>query len=252
MFTDSHCHLDEFENPEEIASNAKKEGVKRIIACSVDLKSMQKSKKLSKIDGIFPCFGIHPANALKMNNAEIEKAFEFIEKNKKICYGIGETGLDFKYAETPEQKLKQIELFKRQIELAKKLNLPIIVHSRMARKECIELLENSKIEKVLLHWFSSGENLLKKAFEKNYFISIGPSVLFNGYLSDFVKKSPLQNLLLETDSPVEFAGEKALPQWIPKIAEKISQIKEIDLKEIELNCEKNAEKLFNFKQCKSI
>jgi len=238
--------LYEFENPVEIVSAAKKENVQKIVSCAVGMESMRKSMDFSEIEGVFNCFGVHPANCLSMNEMEIEKALEFIESNSKKCIGIGEIGLDFKYAQSFGQKEKQISLFKKQIALSEKLDLPIVVHSRMARKECVELLLENNAEKVLLHWFSGSKSLLEKIVEKNFFISVGPSVMFNGFSNDFVREIPLQNLLLETDSPVMFSGKKSFPQWIPKVAEKVAELKKVSIGEIEKETFKNAQNLFGF------
>lgn len=248
MLIDSHCHLSEIENPVEAVLNAKKSGVEKIISCSTGLKSMHENIELQKTSGVFACLGIHPSNCLQLNETEIIEALEFIELNAKNCIGIGETGLDFRNAVTKVQQLKQIELFERQIALSKKFSLPLTVHSRASRNECIELLEQNNAKNVLMHWFYGNRSQLEKVLELDYFVSIGPSVLSNDFLKDFAKTVPLQNLLLETDSPVEFNGKKALPQWIPLVAQKLAEIKELDFDEICKTTSSNAEKLFNFEK----
>lgn len=246
MFVDSHCHLHDFENPAETASNAGKAGVGKIVSCSVDLNSMKKSIFLQKIGGTMLCFGIHPANCLFLPQKEIAEAFEFMESNPKNFAGVGETGLDFKYAQTPEQKQTQTFLFSKHIDFSLEKKLPIVVHSRMARQECVDLLVEKNCSNVLLHWFSCGPKLLELVLEKNFYISVGPSILFRDFSRDFVKKIPLENLLLETDAPVKFSGANSLPEWIPKIAEKTAELKETSVSEIESQTFKNAKKLFKF------
>lgn len=245
MLADSHCHLNEFSNVEEQVERAVEAGVLQIVSNSVDLKSMRENLALSgQFKEVRCAFGLHPSNVLQMGHKKAELALEFIEENAKNCIAVGEIGLDFKYAEIEFQRKKQTEFFIKQIELAKGFNKPSIVHSRMARKECVELLEKSGAEKVLLHWFLSGEKLLRKAIDLEYFISVGPSVLFNEHVCRFLEKIPLECLLLETDAPVSYNGKRAEPCWIKEVAEKVASILELELNEVKKQTSKNFSKLF--------
>lgn len=245
MLADSHCHLNEFKNVAEQVKKAANAGVLQIVSNSVDLESMQENLKIAKSFKEVQCaLGLHPSNVLRMSSEEIEQALAFMEKNAVKCIAIGETGLDFKHAETEPQRAKQRELFTKQIELAKELDKPVIVHSRMARAECVKLLAEYNAEKVLMHWFVASDKLLQKVNELGYFISVGPSILFNGHICRFLEKVPIENLLLETDAPVSYNGKRAEPFWIKSVAEKVASVLQISLEEVEERTSKNFSKLF--------
>ncbi len=249
MFVDIHCHLDAVKNASEKIALAEKENVSLIVSNSVDIKSMEKNISLSKRFPIVKvALGIHPSEALSMNEKEIEKAFSFMEKNLKKAIAVGETGLDFKHAVTEKQRELQRELFKRHISLALEFNKPVIVHSRNAKKECINILSEMNAEKILLHWFLGSKKLLFEAIENDWLYSIGPSVFENPAVQKFALLSPLKNMALETDSPVLFNGKPAEPQWIPRIAKKIAKLKKIPLKKVETVTTNNAFRLLGLQQ----
>ncbi|MEM4598760.1 MAG: TatD family hydrolase [Candidatus Diapherotrites archaeon] len=244
MLADIHCHLDEFQNPEEQIRKAKKTGVFLILSNSVDLKSMQKNLAISKKFDIVRCaLGIHPNEINKMAQKDIDSAFAFVEENIASCSAIGETGLDFKYADE-QQKSKQVLALKRHIEIANSADMAILVHSRMAREECLEMLEKNDAKKVVLHWFVSGEKLLEKALSLGYYISIGPSVLFEKHVQEFAKLVPPQNMLFETDAPVEYNGKRAEPAWVKEVSKKVAEIKSIEHEKLCNTVEKNLKALF--------
>ncbi len=246
MFVDVHCHLEMNDNPEKVIKESYEYSVGKIVSSSVDLDSMKKNLLLSKkFLEIECCFGLHPSNILSMDSREIKASFKFIEQNLFFCKAVGEIGLDFKHAETRKQKNKQIELYKEQLFIAEKNLLPVVVHSRFAEKKSLEILSGFK-GKVLLHWFDGNKQALKNAVERNYFFSVGPAILFN---QDYLKKVlliPLNLLMLETDSPVEFKGKPARPFWVKKVAEKLAEEKQIRLHKLEKQTTKNARQFFSF------
>ena len=245
MFIDVHCHLEMFKEIDNLVSECVSNGTEKIVSSSVDLNSMKSNLEISKkFREIECCLGLHPSNVLLMKEKGIDSAIEFLKENLFFCRAIGEIGVDFKHAETDAQKEKQLKLYKKQLFIAEKNSLPVVVHSRFAEKKSLEIL--SKFNgKVLLHWFDGNKETFKKALQENYFFSVGPALIHN---PDYLKKVleiPLKNLLLETDSPVEFNGVKAKPFWVKKVAEKLSEEKKIPLKEIEEQTTKNAIKFFS-------
>lgn len=244
MLADVHCHLDEFTDPKEQIKKAELAGVDFILTNSVNLKSMQKNSELSKKFSSVKCaFGTHPNEIIKMSQKNIRDAIAFMEENVSLCSAIGETGLDLKYADE-QQKSKQMLAFKRHIEIANSVDMPIIVHSRMAREECLEMLEKNDAKKVVLHWFVCGEKQLEKALSLGYHISIGPSVIFEKHVQEFAKLVPPQNLLFETDAPVKYNGKEAEPAWVKEVSRKVAEIKGIEHEKLCNIVEKNLKKLF--------
>ena len=179
-----------------------------------------------------------------MTEKEINDSLVFLKQNISFCKAIGEIGVDFKHAKIQGQKEKQIELYKKQLLIAEEHSLPIVTHSRFAEKKSLEILSEFK-GKVLLHWFDGNKQSFFDGIERKYFFSVGPAVLFSQeYLAKAVS-IPLDFLMLETDSPVEFGGKKAKPFWVKKVAEKLAEEKQIPLKEIEEKTTKNAEEFFS-------
>ncbi|MFH1545197.1 MAG: TatD family hydrolase [archaeon] len=246
MLIDCHCHLNECSETEKAIERAKKNGVERIISASTDFESNKENLSLSrKFPGIvFPCFGIHPSNLLRMKEKEVADCFEFIKENPGKGVGIGEIGLDFKHAERKEERMLQEKIFLELIELGERKKLPLVVHSRYAGKRVLELLEEGNAERVLLHWFNGSVKEFEEGIKRNYFFSIGPSILSSKEYAEKVKEIPLENLMLETDSPVEFNGEKAEPSWIKEVGEKLAELKEVSMEEIENKTSENAFKFF--------
>lgn len=245
MFIDSHCHLDQMPEIKGIVERAVQAGVKKMVSASVDLQSCGKNLELAQeFREIFPALGIHPETVISANDASLNECLEFIEENSGKAIAFGETGLDFKYAENEFQKQRQVEFFRKHVALAKEFDKAIIVHSRRARKECLELLEQAGAEKVLMHWFYGNSKELAVIKDNGWFLSLGPSILDAMHAQEFALKAEPEQILLETDAPVEFNGLRSEPAWISKVAEKTAELKELDLKELEGITEKNAANLF--------
>ncbi len=241
MLIDSHCHLDEFSDIKEIIKKAKENRVEKILSNSVDLKSAKKHLKLKQIEQVEIALGLHPSNSVfGMKKEEIEKTLNFVEEKIDKASAVGEIGLDYKHGNTNDKRKTQKKVLKRQLLTALEYDKPVVIHSRRSHHDCFKALKEYSPKKVLMHWFYD-EKFLNKIVNRNYFVSVGPSVFTDKHVQNFAKKIPLKNLLLETDAPVKFNGEKAEPSWIKKVAEKVSELRGIELKELEKNCEKNFE-----------
>jgi TatD DNase family protein len=248
MFYDSHSHLDLMEKNDlsNALKQAKENNIAKIVSCSTSFPSNEKNLELARqYSQIMPAIGLYPLNAIELTETEIEKAFHFFNSQIKKASAIGEVGLDFKYSTKKEEQEKQQQIFTKFIQLAKKNNKPLIIHSRFAQKQALETLKENNAEKVLLHSFVDSEKLMKQASSMNYFISVGLSLLHNPLIQKNITSFPIENLLFETDSPVKFNNEQSAPKNITQIAEKISELKKTPLKEIEEKQQKNFKKLFN-------
>ncbi len=249
MFADAHCHLDSFESPGEVIERARSAGISLIVSNSVDLETMEKNLALaSRFPEVEAALGVHPSNALSMGREEIERALSFLKANANKIAAVGETGLDFKHASSAAEKEIQRGLFLRHISLASEYGKPVIVHSRMARRECIEILREQSAEKVLLHWFLCGEKTLSEVIGRKWFYSIGPSVLENAAVQKFAAAVPLEFLVLETDAPVRFSGRTSEPAWIPRVAKKIAELKGVPPEEVASITTENAFSLLGVQQ----
>ncbi|XP_039737128.1 deoxyribonuclease TATDN3 isoform X4 [Pteropus medius] len=209
---------------------------------------------------VLPCLGVHPIQGLSPEDQrsvtlkDLDKALPIIENYKDRLLAIGEVGLDFspRFAGTDEQKEEQRQVLIRQVQLAKRLNLPLNVHSRSAGRPTINLLNEQGADKVLLHAFDGRPSVAMEGVKAGYFFSIPPSIIRSGQLSlifkkqKLVKQLPLTSICLETDSPV-LGPEKQVrnePKNVSISAEYIAQVKGISVEEVIEVTTQNALKLF--------
>ena len=247
ILVDAHTHLDDkqFENDLfDVIERAKKVGVKEIVTNGINPSSNRKVLEIAKrFDVVKATLGIHPEDINKTNDQEVYAEIEFIKKNKNEIIGIGEVGLDFYWK--PFDEKKQKELFQRFIELSEKLKLPIMVHSRKAEVQVIEMLESSKA-KPLIHCFGGNMKLTKQVADNGWFISIPCNVVRDDHFQRVVKEINLSNLLTETDAPLlpPRKEERNEPSFVLEAVKKIAEIKGLDIEETANNVYMNYKKLF--------
>ncbi|MBI5553281.1 MAG: TatD family hydrolase [Candidatus Diapherotrites archaeon] len=248
MFADSHCHLFELPNLNEIVQNARTQNVQAMLSASTTPASNAQNLALrKKYPQIHACLGIHPSEIIRMNETEIATAKQFIEEHLHEAIAVGEVGLDFKDATTKPERDRQRELFAYFIELALTRQKPLIVHSRFSADETLRLLAEKNASRVLMHWFTGSKLHALQAIRQGYFVSAGSSLLFGSRSDETIAEIPSHQLLLETDTPVHFNHEMAEPAWIPRIAQRVSEIHQTTLKETETLTFNNALKLFGKK-----
>jgi len=257
-FIDAHIHLSDEEYDDiinEIISEAKNNNVVALVSNSMDLKTSVKSLKLAEKYPklVYAALGIHPWNTANVTEEDLAKTIEIISKEKEnkneALVAIGEIGLDYKYTKVWE---KQLKIFEEMLHLAEKLNLPVIIHSRGTTTQIVEMLPSFNLNKVLLHWFSRPISALKKAIEHNYYITEGPPTAYSNGIREVVRRTPLTNLLTETDGPVRyfkkpFNGKRTTPAFIPTVVEAIAEIKSLKVEEVADQIIKNFEEFFNVK-----
>lgn len=245
MLVDSHCHLDFFKDLKPVVKRALEIDVKMMISCATNLDSIKSHIKIQKqFKEIQVCLGVHPADLLRMKKEEITKAIKLVEENSINCVGIGEIGLDYKYAKSNEEKKLQEDVFRIQIRIALQNDLPIVVHSRFAEEKAMEVLKEEGAKRVLMHWFTNSVKSVKIAKENGFFMSAGPITLSSGEALKVAKFMPEELLLLETDAPVAYLGKQSEPNWIKKVLEKISLEKDIKKEILTKTTTKNAFRLF--------
>lgn len=210
MLIDTHCHLTDERLASQIGgvlSRAKEAGVTNIIAPSTSLEDARKVVEIAgRYDEVFGLVGVHPEkiSELRITNDELWAEIErMVVGNKKIV-GIGEIGLDFHFdPEKQDQKL-QLEIFRGQLRLAVKLNLPVAVHMRDAEEEMIKVIINSGTLPIgQFHCWAGSDKLLKLVLEKGFYVSFCGNITYKSAenLRQLIKSVPLGRLLLETDSP---------------------------------------------------
>ncbi len=249
---DSHCHLDHeplLSNLTNVIKRSKDVGIEKLLTISTSFESFSKVKELIKLDEmIYGTIGIHPHES-STNIISEKEIVENLKENSKII-GIGETGLDFYYNNS--EKEKQISSFREHIKASIKTNIPLIVHSREAEKETFEILNEYKNEhiKILMHCFTGSREFSDKLMTLNAYFSASGIITFKNSLDlqNTFKSIPLENILIETDSPflapVPKRGKKNEPSYIDFTATKLAEIKNIPKKELIQKTTNNFNKLF--------
>ncbi len=247
MFTDSHCHLykEYYDNLDEIISLAKDKGVNYFINNGCDKNSnIEVLNLINTYPNIYGALGIHPEYVLEYSNNDIK----FIEdnlNNKKVL-AIGEIGLDYHY--TKENKDEQIKLFSRQLSLAEKYNIPVIIHSRDATLDTINTLKKYQV-KGIIHSFSGSKETALEYIKMGFLLGVNGVITFkNANIKDVVKEIPLEKIVLETDSPYltpePFRGEKNNPSHIIDIANFVASLYNISLEDLRKITNNNLNNLF--------
>lgn len=256
MLIDTHTHLvdEKFPNWWEVISRARDAGVERFVVPTTSLNNLDEAiNKLKDVEGVFLLAGVHPeevATVVGMTEL-ISEMRERVVKNKKIV-GIGEIGLDFYYDKEKKTKIKQVELFKAQLELAIELNLPVAIHMREAEKECLEVFKSlASLPKGQFHCFAGGEEFLKEILAWGFYVSFAGNLTYKSAhtLRERLKEVPLNRLLVETDSPYlapePVRGTINEPGNVKILAEFISKELNCSFEQISQTTSQNAECLYS-------
>ena len=248
MFTDTHCHLstEDYEDIDKVVANAKENKIDRLIICGCDKNGIKEAVDIaSKYENIYLEVGYHPSEANITTEEDINELTEIIKTNPKVV-AVGEIGLDYHWDK--DNKDKQKELFKRQIEIAKEMNLPVVIHSRDAFQDTYDILKETNA-KGDIHCFSGNLDNAKMYINLGFVLGIGGVLTFkNTNLKETIKELDLNNIILETDSPYlspePFRGQKNEPKNVYYVAEEISRLKNISLEEVSKITEENIKRVF--------
>jgi len=247
---DSHVHLDEIEDVERAIYEAKQVGVVALVAVGQDYESNLKVLELSEKHKafVYPALGLHPWSLGDMSAAEIDLNLRLIEENVERTVAIGEIGLDYhKRVKVAVGKERQKEVFKAMLELARRDDKPVSVHSRYAWKDCFDLVKESKVRKAVFHWYTGFLGVLREIIAEGYFISATPAGEYHDEHKRAIKETPLENLLLETDSPVTYGREtryESHPSDIVRALGAVAQLKGLEKEIVAEQTTENAVRLF--------
>ncbi len=226
---DSHCHLTDraySSDLEEVIKRAKDAGVKYLLTVGLNRQDSVKSLKLChQFESIYCSLGVHPHDADKFTEADL-KEFNNLSQDSKVK-AIGETGLDFfrNYSKPENQE----RAFRAQIDLARELNLPLVIHIRDAYPQALKILKEKKYFRGVLHCYSGDEAFAKEAISLGFYISISGSITYDSKkLKSVVKQIPKERLLVETDAPylapIPYRGKRNEPAFIRFTLQTIAQI----------------------------
>ncbi len=258
MLVDTHAHLnfkDYKDDLKRVIKRSVKDGIKRIVCVSSNLEESEKgigiAEKYPEI--VFPAVGIHPHQTdpeIELFSEKQIKKLTRLASNKGVI-AIGECGLDFSPAPAGEKdrtKKEQLSLFQEQIRLAKRLKLPILVHTREAFKDTLQIIKEHKGLKGVFHCYSAGKKGIKKINELDFFFGLAGNFTYDQGLQNVAKQIPLDKILLETDcpflSPKPYRGLRNEPKNVKIIAKCLAQVKGVSFEKICQITTQNAKILF--------
>lgn len=256
MLVDSHCHLDypEFTDIGETVRRAEEAGVGAMLTIGTELSRfpgvLAVAESPQSQGKIYCTVGVHPHEAGKGDMVVLDELLRLAEHPKVV--GFGETGLDYFYDHSP--RAEQRESFRIHIEAARQMQLPLIVHTRDAEDDTLEILSDEMKKgdfPGLIHCFSASESFARQALEMGLYISISGIVTFKkaDELRDAIKNVPLERLLVETDAPylapVPFRGKPNEPAYTRYTAEKLTEIINVSFEELEQATTDNFYRLFS-------
>lgn len=252
MFIDTHVHLnaDQYEEDlQEVIDRALEAKVERMVVIGFDRKTIERTMQLiEQYDFVYGVIGWHPVDAIDCTQQDLEW-IEQLASHPKIV-GIGETGLDYYWDKSP--KNVQQELFRKQIQLAQKINLPIVIHNRDATGDVVQILREENAASVggVMHCFSGSVETARECIAMNFMISLGGPVTFkNARLpKEVATEIALEHLMIETDAPYlaphPHRGKRNEPAFVPLIAEEIARLKGLTIEEIAQATTANAKNFF--------
>ena len=250
---DSHCHLDHeslFKNIDDILKRSKDAGIEKLLTICTTLQSFNKIKFLvEKDEMIYGTYGIHPHEA-KNDKVNSDLIINEVKQNNKII-GIGETGLDFYYKHS--DKDDQIKSFEEHIKASVELNIPLIIHSRNAEDETLEIFNKFKKNKlkILMHCFTGSKKFAENLLPLGAYFSASGIITFKNSLElqETFKFIPLDKILIETDSPylapVPNRGKQNEPSFVKYTAQKLAEVKQISHLDLIKNTTSNFNTLFS-------
>lgn len=252
MLFDTHVHLnaDQYkEDLEEVINRALSEGISQMVVVGFDRPTIERAMELvEKYDFLYASVGWHPVDAIDMKDEDLLWIEELASHPKVVA--IGEMGLDYYWDKSPKDVQK--EVFRRQIQLAKRVKLPIIIHNRDATADIVEILKEEEAKEVggIMHCFSGSPETAKECVEMNFYISLGGPVTFKNAKKpkEVAEAIPLEKLLIETDCPYlaphPYRGKRNEPSYVKLVAEQIAEIKGISFEEVAEATTENAKKIF--------
>lgn len=218
---DTHAHLDEIQDLEGALARAREAGLQAIVAVGVDLASNEKVLHLANQfpQFVLPAIGLHP---WRLEGADLDANFHFIEKELPRCLALGEVGLDFAIR-TPTEK--QEEVFRALLALASREKKPVLLHARRAWGEALGILQSFGVEKAVFHWYSGPPDVLERVVEQGFSISATPAAAYSERHREAIRAVPLGQLLLETDCPEVYRGKRSEPKDILTALLSVGEVK---------------------------
>ena len=252
MIFDTHAHYDDRqydEDRETLIASLREEGIGGVVNIGADMASSERALELAhKYDFIYAAVGVHPSEVEELNDEAMDRLRVWSADER--CVAIGEIGLDYHWPDpAPEIQKKW---FVRQLELAREVKLPVVIHSRDAAKDTMDIMHSEHAEEIggVVHCFSYSKEIAKECVDMGFYIGVGGVVTFkNGRkLREVVEETPMEKILLETDcpylSPEPHRGERNSSLNLPYVVKEIANIKGISEEDVIRMTEENAKRMY--------
>ena len=252
MFIDTHVHLNAEqynEDLQDVIDRALEAGVSQIVVIGFDQKTIKRAIELAEeYDFIFAVVGWHPVDAIDCTDDDLKWIEELASHPKVVA--IGETGLDYHWDKSPKEIQQQI--FRKQIQLAQRVNLPLVIHNRDATEDVVRILQEEQAEKTggVMHCFGGSVEIAKTCIDMNFMISLGGPVTFKNAKKpkEVAKEIPLEWLMIETDAPYlaphPHRGKRNEPSLVPLVAEEIARLKGVSIEVVAQLTTENAKRFY--------
>lgn len=246
---DAHCHADfkVYNKDREEVMRRAHEKLRAIINSGASLGGNRRTLKLQEeYPGfLYASLGFHPHNAVKADSKIIDQAIDEIVDSIDNAVALGETGLDFHQIESEDHKKRQIDSFKRFIDLAVEYEKPLVIHARDAEGTALDMVKNTTIPQVIFHCYGGDAQTATAIVDEGYYLSLATIVSFSDHHQDLAREIPLSNMLTETDSPYlsPFKGRNE-PAFVEEVVKTVAQVKDIPPDEVGRVTQKNAEEVF--------
>jgi len=246
QLVDTHAHLEEMEDLDSAIERARQNGVVAIVAVGSNYESnnqvLEIAAKYSSL--VYPALGLHPWN-IEPGDSSTERNLQFIEDNIQKAVAIGEVGLDYKKDLIKKvSKDLQKEVLRSILAIAKRYNKAVTFHSRYAWRDSFNLVVESQVEKAVFHWFTGPINVVRDILSEGYFVSATLAAEYHDEHRRVIKEAPLENLMLETDSPVTYRGHRAEPADVVRSLNSVAELKGLPPDIIAAKTTENAKRLY--------
>ena len=257
MIFESHAHFDDEafdEDRDELLSDIKSHGIETIVNVAASLSSVESTLKLSHLyPHVYAAIGVHPSETLELNDENLDLLRQ--RMNDERCVAVGEIGLDYHFLDEypdPDKKTQKI-WFEKQLQLARELDKPVIIHSRDAAADTLEIMKKSEYSslKYDMHCYSYSKEMVKELNKLDCYYGIGGVITFKNAkkLIEALQEMPLNRIMLETDcpylAPTPHRGERNSSYYLPLVAQRIAELKELSYDDVvSITCE-NAKRFFN-------
>ena len=252
MIFDTHAHYDDEQfdiDREELLGKMQEAGIETIVDVGASIETTKKALELAhRYDFIYAAVGVHPSEVAELDDDSIE-LLRGLSRDEK-CVAIGEIGLDYHWPE-PEPELQKL-WFKRQLDLARQENLPVIIHSRDAAADTLEILRDERAEEIggVVHCFSYSKEVARECIKMGFYIGIGGVLTFKNArkMVEVMEDTPMDRILLETDcpylAPEPFRGKRNSSLYLPYVVQKMAEIKGISADEVISITRENARTMY--------